>query len=96
MENMEEKKSAVTEETTGVKAETKDKPKKKKRIWLRILLGVILTPVLLVLAGAIVLFIILGNICHDDAVRAGQGGVHRLLRRDIIQNESCVYFFLHA
>ncbi len=59
MENMEEKKSAVTEETTGVKAETKDKPKKKKRIWLRILLGVILTPVLLVLAAAIVLFIIL-------------------------------------
>lgn len=68
MENISENTAEITEETAAQKAETNaeaskngdaQKPKKKKRIWLRVLLWTFLTPVLLVLAAAIVLFIIL-------------------------------------
>ncbi|MBQ9902742.1 MAG: linear amide C-N hydrolase [Clostridia bacterium] len=64
MENMEEKKITVTEETSEKsvnesEAQAKEPPKKKKRIWLRVLLGIILTPILLALVAAIAVFVIL-------------------------------------
>ncbi len=50
---------AASEEKSGTKEKKSDSRKKKKRVWPKVLLWIFLTPVLLVLAAAIVLFIIL-------------------------------------
>lgn len=52
-----EEKNRMTADEAAVEAA--EKPKKKKRIWLRVLLWIFLTPVIVILAAAIVLFIIL-------------------------------------